>query len=111
MTKWLSESTCLFHQRKGLISSFLLECSLRKSNLLSSVYLIFHLVWGPSDAKANLPSDVQTQGLDKFSTLEGLQHWGLPLGFLSQLLLTISELEHFSLMSGVSGVIVCMSTV
>lgn len=73
-------------------------------NLLGSVYWIFRLDWGPRGAEANLPSDGQSQGLYKFSTLEALQHRSLSPGLLLQPLPTISESKHFGLASGVWGV-------
>lgn len=73
------------------------------SNLPDSLYLIIHLNWVPSKTEANLPSDVQTQGIDKLFTLGDM----LILGPLPRhpfpALLTISEPELHPISHLVSG--------
>lgn len=41
-------------------------------NLPDALCLIFHLVWVISEAEANLPPDVQMQGIDELFTMEDL---------------------------------------
>lgn len=73
MIKWLNGSTYLCSLKEGPCWLAFYRVSFKEvRNLPDALCLIFHLVWVISEAEANLPPDVQMQGIDELFTMEDL---------------------------------------